>query len=102
MVQSSLPAQNQTFVNTRFKYTHGNGITLTPVSEFTHEGLPNLLVHGIPPISEHPELEVERPEIYYGMLTNSHVFATVVKRSSTTQAAPRMSTRITPGRAVSN
>jgi uncharacterized membrane protein (UPF0182 family) len=75
MVQSDLPRQSQTFVNTRFKYTHGNGITLAPVSEFTHEGLPNLLVRGIPPISDHPEPEVERPEIYYGMLTDSPVYA---------------------------
>jgi hypothetical protein len=75
MAQWNLPQPNQTFVNTRFKYTHGNGITLTPVSQFTAEGLPNLLVRGIPPTSDHPELQVERPEIYYGMLTNSHVFA---------------------------
>jgi uncharacterized membrane protein (UPF0182 family) len=75
MAQSALPAPNQTFVNTRFKFTHGNGITLAPVSEFTAHGLPNLLVHGIPPIAERPELRVERPEIYYGMLTDSHVFA---------------------------
>jgi uncharacterized membrane protein (UPF0182 family) len=75
MLHANLPTVNQTFVNTRFKYTHGYGITLTPVSEFTQEGLPNLLVHGIPPISDHPELQVERPEIYYGMLTTSPAFA---------------------------
>jgi hypothetical protein len=69
----NLPAQSQTFVNRRFKYTHGNGITLTRVSEFTPEGLPNLLIKDIPPKSEYPELEIDQPRIYYGELTDTHV-----------------------------
>ncbi len=70
---SNLPAQSQTFVNKRFKYTHGNGMTLTKVSEFTPEGLPNLLIKDIPPQSTYPELKVDQPRIYYGELTKSHV-----------------------------
>ncbi|MBD3290205.1 UPF0182 family protein [candidate division KSB1 bacterium] len=69
----NLPAQSQTFVNRRFKYTHGYGITLTTVNDFTPQGLPNLLIKDIPPKYEYPSLKVERPEIYYGELTNSHV-----------------------------
>ncbi|MBN1360457.1 MAG: UPF0182 family protein [Sedimentisphaerales bacterium] len=69
----NLPAQSQTFVNRRFKYTHGHGVTLTTVSEFTPEGLPNLLVKDIPPKARYPGLEVTRPEIYYGELTDTHV-----------------------------
>jgi uncharacterized membrane protein (UPF0182 family) len=69
MSQDNLPAQSQTFVNRRFKYTHGYGLTLATVSDFTPEGLPNLLVKDIPPVAEHPSLEVTRPEIYYGELT---------------------------------
>lgn len=72
---SNLPLKSQTFVNKRFKYTHGNGITLTPVREFTADGLPNLLVKDIPPKSKYPELEVTTPQIYYGELTDSHVVA---------------------------
>lgn len=67
--QDSLPAQSQTFVNRRFKYTHGYGLTMATVSDFTPEGLPNLLVKDIPPVAGHPSLEVTRPEIYYGELT---------------------------------
>ena len=37
--------------------------------------LPNLLVKDIPPEAQHPELEVERPEIYYGELTHDPVVA---------------------------
>ncbi|MFZ0426679.1 MAG: UPF0182 family protein [Acidobacteriota bacterium] len=74
MEPENLPKQSQTFVNRRFKYTHGYGITLTPVNEFTPDGLPDLLVKDIPPKSRFPELEVERPQIYYGEKTDSHVF----------------------------
>jgi uncharacterized membrane protein (UPF0182 family) len=45
--QQNLPRQSQTFVNTRFKYTHGYGLTLATVSDFTPEGLPNLLVKEV-------------------------------------------------------
>jgi hypothetical protein len=73
--QASLPAQSQTFVNQRFKYTHGYGMAMSEVSKFTPEGLPNLLVKDIPPVSQFPELRVDRPEIYYGEETNTYVVA---------------------------
>ncbi len=69
----NLPPQSQTFVNERFKYTHGYGVTLNTVSDFTPEGLPNLLVKDIPPKAAHANLKVTRPEIYYGELTDTHV-----------------------------
>jgi uncharacterized membrane protein (UPF0182 family) len=71
--QRNLPLQSQTFVNERFKYTHGYGLTLATVSDFTPDGLPNLLVKDIPPRAEAAELQVERPQIYYGELTGDPV-----------------------------
>ncbi len=73
METGNLPAESQTFVNKRFKYTHGYGIALNRVNEFTREGLPNLLVKDIPPVSRFSELEVNRPEVYYGELTDDFV-----------------------------
>ncbi|MBD3237094.1 MAG: hypothetical protein GF330_10345 [Candidatus Eisenbacteria bacterium] len=73
MELENLAEQSQTFVNRRFKYTHGYGITLAPVQEFTAEGLPRLLVKDIPPVSADSALEVTRPEIYYGELTRTPV-----------------------------
>jgi uncharacterized membrane protein (UPF0182 family) len=73
LAQGNLPRQSQTFVNKRFKYTHGYGLTLATVSDFTEEGLPNLLVRDIPPKSSHPDLAVTRPQIYYGELTRGPV-----------------------------
>ncbi len=70
---NNLPSQSQTFVNKRFKYTHGYGMTMATVTDFTPEGLPNLLVKDIPPKSKYESLAVEVPQIYYGELTNDHV-----------------------------
>lgn len=75
MNANNLPPKSQTFVNQIFKYTHGFGMALTTVSDFTPEGLPNLLVKNIPPESAYPELEVKQPRIYYGELTRDYVVA---------------------------
>ena len=73
MEPNNLPAESQTFVNKRYKYTHGYGITMNTVNEFTENGLPNFLIKDIPPKETHESLKVERPEIYYGELTDSYV-----------------------------
>lgn len=73
MQPANLPIQSQTFVNKHFKYTHGYGAVLNLVNEFTPEGLPNLLIRDIPPVSVHESLEITRPEVYYGELTDSYV-----------------------------
>ncbi len=70
LAHENLPEQSQTFVNQRFKYTHGYGATVAPVHDFTPDGLPKLLVKDVPPVSTAPELELRRPEIYYGELTH--------------------------------
>jgi hypothetical protein len=66
----NLPPQSSTFVNKRFKYTHGYGLAMSTVSDFTQNGLPNLLVKDIPPVTEDSELEVTRPQVYYGELVS--------------------------------
>ncbi|WP_171268150.1 UPF0182 family protein [Oceanidesulfovibrio marinus] len=65
----NLPAQSNTFVNRRFKYTHGYGAVLNAVSEFTENGLPKLLLKDLPPKADYPELQINTPGIYYGELT---------------------------------
>ncbi|MDH5673500.1 MAG: UPF0182 family protein [Myxococcales bacterium] len=69
---SSLP--NRTWINERFTFTHGYGLTLGPVNEATPEGLPVLFIKDIPPTSATDSLKVTRPSIYYGELSNDHVF----------------------------
>jgi len=69
----NLSQQSQTFVNKRFQYTHGYGLTMASVSEFTPEGLPHLLIKDIPPKSEVPSLGIKQPQIYFGELTKTPV-----------------------------
>jgi len=74
---ASLPTRN--FINERLTYTHGMGLTLGPVNLVTEEGLPVLFIKDLPPASS-VSLRVTRPEIYYGELTNSWVFARTRQR----------------------
>lgn len=63
---------SKTWINERLIFTHGNGITLGPVSRISREGLPEFLIKDIPPVSQ-TDLKVTRPEIYYGELSNNYV-----------------------------
>ncbi len=67
----SLP--NRTWINEQLTFTHGYGLTLGPVNEVTPEGLPILFIKNLPPESS-VDLKVTEPSIYYGELSNDHVF----------------------------
>jgi len=62
----------RTWVNLALKYTHGYGVVLAKGSGATVEGLPQFLVKDVPPVGT-GALQVTRPEIYYGELTNDYV-----------------------------
>ena len=68
---ASLPTR--TFINEHLTFTHGMGLTLTPVNQVTAEGLPVLFVKDLPPVST-VSLRVTRPQIYYGEIANEYVF----------------------------
>ena len=73
----------QTWVNKKLYYTHGIGIAMSPVTEFTGEGRPEFFAKDIPvngqiPISapnlsDSPDMIVENPRIYYGENTIDYV-----------------------------
>ena len=67
----SLP--NRNWINERLTFTHGYGVTLGPVNQVTPEGLPVLFIKDIPPQSS-VDLQIDEPSIYYGQLSNDHVF----------------------------
>lgn len=70
--QQELNDQAKTWINQYLKYTHGYGFTLSPVNSVTPEGQPRLLVKNIPPTTN-TDLKIERPEIYFGELTNNYI-----------------------------
>lgn len=71
LASESLPSK--TWINERLTFTHGYGVAGGPVNQVTSEGLPVLFVKDLPPKSEAKELNVTRPEIYYGELPNDYV-----------------------------
>ena len=67
----SLPTR--TFINEHLTFTHGMGLTLAPVNQITPEGLPVLFIKDLPPQSS-VDLTITEPSIYFGQLSNDHVF----------------------------
>ncbi len=63
---------NKTWVNEKQLYTHGYGLVMGFVNEFTPEGLPDLKVKNIPPTS-YKNLKVDTPQIYFGELSSDYV-----------------------------
>ena len=84
-----LDAATQNWTNTRLVYTHGMGIAMSPVTEFTPEGRPEFFAKDIPadgviPIQAvdaqgAPEVLVTNPRIYYGENTIDYIIANTLQ-----------------------
>ena len=78
-----LAPEAQTWVNTRLRYTHGFGLAMSPVTEFTSEGRPEFFAKDIPAdgiisvrstsLDSTPDMLIENPRIYYGEKTTDYV-----------------------------
>ncbi|MBR5230595.1 MAG: UPF0182 family protein [Firmicutes bacterium] len=62
-----------TWLNRHLKYTHGYGVALSRVDKVTASGQPDVLIGNIPPVSEVEEITIERPEVYFGELSNEYI-----------------------------
>jgi uncharacterized membrane protein (UPF0182 family) len=69
-----LPESSRNWINEKLIYTHGYGITMNPVNGFTPEGMPTLILSNMPVQSTVRGLNVTRPEVYFGELTNTDVY----------------------------
>jgi uncharacterized membrane protein (UPF0182 family) len=69
-----LPESSRNWINEKLIYTHGYGVTMNPVNGFTTEGLPTLILSNMPIQSTVKDLQVSRPEIYFGELTHTDVY----------------------------
>lgn len=69
---NKLPSTAKTWINEHLVFTHGYGAVMSPVNKVTPDGLPNLLIKNIPPISS-SNIKLKRPEIYYGEETGNYV-----------------------------
>ncbi len=79
-----LPARS--FINERLVFTHGMGATLTPVNEVAEQGLPVLFIRDLPPRSD-INVQITRPEIYYGEVSSDWVIAASRQREFNHPAA---------------
>ncbi len=68
----SLPPEANTWVNLHLKYTHGYGLVMSPVSEVTGAGQPSFYFSDVPPKTS-TDLRLERPEVYFGELTDQYI-----------------------------
>ena len=64
---------SDTWLNRHLKYTHGYGVAMSRVDKVTSSGQPDVLVGNIPPESAGGEIDIKRPEIYFGELANEYV-----------------------------
>jgi uncharacterized membrane protein (UPF0182 family) len=63
--KEKLEQRAQTWVNLRLTFTHGYGLVMNPVNSVTGEGLPELFIKDIPPVSL-IDIPIEQPAVYYG------------------------------------
>lgn len=65
------------WINEHLSYTHGYGAVVSPVNRIAGDGLPDFLVKNIPPkvtADADVSLKINRPEVYYGEISNDYVF----------------------------
>ena len=70
---NKLPEQSRNWINERLVYTHGYGLTMNPVNEFTSEGKPRFILSNMP-VETSDTIHVTRPEIYFGESTDTFVY----------------------------
>ena len=83
VAQEKLDPDAQTWVNTRLRYTHGFGVAMSPVTEFTSQGRPEFFAKDIPAdgviaigSKSGDDLDptlIGNPRIYYGEKTTDYV-----------------------------
>lgn len=65
LAKERLEERAQTWVNLYLTFTHGYGLVMNPVNSLTAEGLPELFIQDIPPVSS-IDIPIEQPAVYYG------------------------------------
>ena len=70
LIPDQLEQPAQTWVNRKLVYTHGYGVAASPVAEITPDGLPTFILKDLP---SQGQIEVTRPQIYFGERTNEYV-----------------------------
>ncbi|HEY1298247.1 MAG TPA: UPF0182 family protein, partial [Chloroflexota bacterium] len=67
MDPASLAQVARTWQNTHLVYTHGQAVVVSPVNTVDSQGLPVLLAHDIPAVTDEPSLKIDVPQVYFGV-----------------------------------
>lgn len=71
----------KTWVNRHLIYTHGYGVVMSPVNTFNpNKGEPVFFLKDIPPVSQYPQLQITRPEIYFGEAMHDYVVVNTTEK----------------------
>ena len=94
---------SQTWINQKLRYTHGFGVAMSPVTEFTAKGRPEYFAQDIPAdgviavqskgAEGEPEIVINNPRIYYGEETTDYVIVNTNTEELDYQAADEGSPR---------
>src|ERR1035437_2920622 len=76
---NKLPEQSRNWINERLVYTHGYGLTMNPVNEFTAEGKPRFILSNVP-VESTADISVTRTEIDFGERTDTIVYVDTKQR----------------------
>jgi uncharacterized membrane protein (UPF0182 family) len=71
---NALPESSRNWINERLIYTHGYGVTMNTANGFTAEGRPQFILSNMPVESSAPEVRLTRPQIYFGVKTDTDVY----------------------------
>lgn len=63
---------DNSYINRIYRYTHGYGIVINPINKTNEQGQIEFIMSGLDHISDYANLQVQRPEIYYGELTDRY------------------------------
>lgn len=77
--KESLDENAQSWINSKLKYTHGYGVAVAPASRINKAGQPDMVVKNMPVQSSIPTLNITRPQIYFGELTNDYVIVNTME-----------------------
>ncbi len=74
LVVDQLREDAKNWQNIHLSYTHGYGLVMAPSNQVAENGDPRLVIKDIPPTYEEGlGIEIGRPELYYGELTQDYV-----------------------------
>lgn len=63
---------DKSYINTKYRYTHGYGLVMNPVNKVNKQGQIEFLVSNLNHDTRVERLKVTRPEVYYGEMTHDY------------------------------